>query len=102
MTVLRDAVETEYEDIVFNERAQHGWRFERRNRNRTVDWWLIMSIKTAIRSIHLGRYRNPAVHRAIVEARDAVSKAESLIRRDYWERKDTYDNEHPIAPVSRD
>jgi len=81
---IREAQEAELDaDIA---RAPQAWEFQRRNHKRTIDTWMLIDIGFALRTIHLGRYRNPAVRSAIREARDAVRKATQLIQRDYWER----------------
>lgn len=88
---IREAEEAELDADI--ERAPKHWDFQRRNHKRTVDLWMLTDIGFALRTIHLSRYRNPVVRRAVREAREAVTKATRLIQRDYWERHDAEQKE---------
>lgn len=81
---IRKEVEDDLDTDI--QRSPRSWDFQRRNYKRTVDLWILIDMGFAIRSIHLSRYQNPAVRRAVREAREAIKKTTSLIQRDYWAR----------------
>ena len=84
---IRKAIEEEFDESAG--RYPAAWAEEIRNRNRVIDWWLLLYVRTALRTVNLSRYRNnAAVKRAVLEAREAVDKASNLVLRDYRNRVD--------------
>lgn len=90
MSSIRGEVERELAEII--DRQPSAWDYERRNFQRTADWWMMSSLTFAVRKLHLSRYRDdPEVVEGIRELREVVNRVTTLIRNHYFRRIHAYD-----------
>lgn len=90
MSSIRGEVERELAETIDRSKGS-SWEFERRNFQRTADWWMMSSLTFAVRKLHLGRYRDDyELHEAILELREVVSRVANLIRKNYMRRYDAW------------
>lgn len=82
---LRERVEDELDEDMARNPA--SWEYERRNKQRTVDWWFAVELASGARTFHKARYRDaPEVRQAIEDLRAAARRLSVVMGRHYFAR----------------
>lgn len=96
---IRRENEEELDRILDNPNPSRDWDYERHDRNRVVDSWVLYDVIPAVRTIHKGRYLGPTdtearVRTALAGARTALKELSDALHADRVRRTRQWKADH--------